>query len=431
MLDHLESIGLAILLFACFFPAGPPTASSLSDPNYISLWSLRLGPANLFELAFAAFALAWIVRRLVAPGRTSSFDRPLAVLAVCLLALQTVALPAIFADSLYIKADLERIALIAAGYLIVTRCIRDMRALRFFTFALAGLICIRATELVLVYGVTGKTEFATILGRSALLITEDGLLLMLPVALAWGALVDGRLTLWRSIWTLAGTAAVFIVNLLSLRRGAVLMIGAAVLVRSLGIGWRRLAIAAAAIAVLFGLSVAAGPGRPLFDQVKYTATSSVLSTKDASSSQRQAELENLRRNLHGTEWLTGRGVGVFWQAQVRSPVDAASFGSGETEFTRLGWHVYGLDWVYKFGLLGVALSLGFAFLLGRSVYRTCRRSDGSTRWLLFSLGVCAPPFLLLAFTNPRLALISGIVVGLLSRGVDLAPGRPDDAAALS
>src|SRR5262249_34473417 len=151
-------------------------------------------------------------------------------------------------------------------------------------------------QLILAYGITGKTEFSTILGRSALLITEDGLLLMLPVALAWGALVDGRLTLWKQAATIAATASVFVVNLLSLRRGAVLMIGAALPVRSLGIGGRRLAIAATTIAVLFALSVAAGPGRPLFEQIKYTATSSLLRTEDASSSQREAELENLRLN---------------------------------------------------------------------------------------------------------------------------------------
>lgn len=430
-ITHIETVGMAILLFASFFPASPPTAASFSDPSYVNLWSLRLGPANVFELAMAAFALAWVVRRLVGPGRPTGFDRPLGVLVVCLLALQALALPSILSDSIYIKADLERIALAGAGYLIVTRCIRDMRSLRLFTYTLAGLICIRAAQLVIVYGITGETQFSTILGRSALLITEDGLLLMLPVALAWGAVVDGRLTLWRSTLAVLGTAIVFVVNLLSLRRGAVLMIAAAVIARSLGIGARRLLITGAAILVLFGISVAAGPGRPLFEQVKYTATSSVLSTKDPSSSQRLAELENLRRNLSGSEWLTGRGIGVFWRAEVPSPVDIASFGSKETAYTRLGWHVYGLDWLYKFGLVGVALILGFAILLGRRIYLTCRKADGQARWLLFSLAVCAPPFLLLAFTNPRIALVSGMVVGLLSRGCDFARSRPTGAATVA
>jgi hypothetical protein len=39
---------------------------------------------------------------------------------------------------------------------------------------------------------------------------------------------------------------------------------------------------------------------------------------------------------------------------------------------------------------------------------------------MYSLAVCAPPFLLVMFTNPRVALFAGITVGLLSRCCDLA-----------
>lgn len=416
--DHLEEIGLAILLLAAFFPASPPTISALSNVNYTNAWSLRLGPANPFELAMAALAAAWAVRLLVARPKSTNFDRPLVILALSLGALQALALSGSIGDIRYMTADLERLAMLGAGYVIVTRCVRDMDGLRRFTLLLAGAITLRALQLLVTYGLTGETGFTTILSRPALLITEDGLLLMLPVALAWGALVDGRLTLRGSILAVTGTALVFAVNLLSLRRGAVLMIGAAVVARSLGIGARRLLLSAGALLLIAAVAVAAGPGRPLFDQARYTLTSSLLHTNDASSSQRKAELLNFDRNVNGTQWITGRGVGVLWRSEVRSPVDIAAFGGDENALTRLGWHVYGLDWAYKFGLLGVALILAAAIALGRRIYRSYRSAAGSGRWLIYSLAVCAPPFVLLAFTNPRIALMAGITVGLLSRCCD-------------
>ncbi len=421
--DHLEEIGLAILLLAAFFPAAPPTVDALIDPDYVNMWSLRLGPANPFELAIAMLAAAWAIRLLVVAPKSTEFDRPLAILVLGLAALQALALAGSLDDIRYLQADLERVVLLVAGYAIVTRCIRDKGALRRFTLILAGLIVLRALQLILTYGLTGETGFTTILHRSALLITEDGLLLMLPVALAWGALVDGRLTLWGSIGAVLGTAAVFVVNLLSLRRGAVLMIGAAVVVRSLGIGARRLLLSAGALLLIFAVAVAAGPGRPLFDQVRYTVTSSLLRSDDDSSSQRKAELRNFGRNVDGLDWVTGRGVGVLWRSETRSPVDIVAFGGDENALTRLGWHVYGLDWAYKFGLLGVAMVLAAAIALGRRIYRAHRGADGTGRWLLYSLAVCAPPFVLLAFTNPRIALMAGVCVGLLSRCCDLWPPR--------
>ncbi len=421
--DHLEEIGLAVLLLAAFYPAAPPTVAALTSPDYVNMWSLRLGPANPFELAIAALAAAWAVRLLVVPPKSTSFDRPLAILLLSLAALQALALSGSIDDIRYMQADLERIALLGAGYVVVTRCIRNMDALRRFTLILAGVIALRAALLVLSYGLTGRTGFTTILDRSALLITEDGLLLMLPVALAWGALVDGRLTLWGSIGAVIGTAAVFIVNLLSLRRGAVLMIGTAVAIRSLGIGVRRILLSVGALLLIAATLVAAGPGRPLFDQARYTATSSLLRTDDASSSQRKAELLNFNRNVNGLDWITGRGIGVLWRSEVRSPIDIVAFGSDENALTRLGWHVYGLDWAYKFGLLGIGLMLAATVALGRKLFRTYRVADGSARWLIYSLAVCAPPFLLLAFTNPRIALMAGVSIGLLSRCCDFNPPR--------
>jgi hypothetical protein len=419
--DHLEEIGLAILLLAAFYPAAPPTISALSNVSYTNTWSLRLGPANPFELAMAVLAAAWLVRLLVVRPKSTSFDRPLIVVALVLIALQAVALTGSVGEVRYLTADLERIAMLVAGYVIVSRCIRDPRALRRFTLLLAGVIALRALQLLFSYGFTGQTGFTTILHRPALLITEDGLLLMLPVVLAWGALVDGRLNLWESAGAIAGTAAVFVINLLSLRRGAVLMIGGAVVVRSFGIGTRRLLLSGGAILLIAALAVAAGPGRPLFDQARYTLTSSLLHSNDASSSQRKAELQNFQRNVNGTQWITGRGVGVLWRSEVRSPVDIAAFGGEENALTRLGWHVYGLDWAYKFGLLGIFVLLAGAIVLGRRIVRSFGVADGSGRWLIYSLAVCAPPFVLLAFTNPRVALLGGILVGLLSRCCDFNP----------
>lgn len=424
--SHLEEIGLAILLVAAFYPAAPPTISALSNVSYTNTWSLRLGPANPFELAMAALAAAWAVRLLVVRPKSSNFDRPLIVLTLSLIALQALALSGSTGEIRYMSADLERVAMLVAGYIIVTRCIRSSDALRRFTLLLGGAIALRALQLLFSYGLTGETGFTTILQQPALLITEDGLLLMLPVVLAWGALVDGRLTLWESIGAVVGTALVFVINLLSLRRGAVLMIGAAVVVRSLNIGLRRLLITAVAVILIAAVAVAAGPGRPLFNQARYTVTSSLLHTQDASSSQRKAELQNFGRNVNGAQWITGRGVGVLWRSEVRSPVDIAAFGGEENALTRLGWHVYGLDWAYKFGLLGLALLLTGAVVLGRRIVRSFHAANGSSRWLIYSLAVCAPPFVLLAFTNPRVALLGGILVGLLSRCCDLSPPLPAD-----
>lgn len=429
LLGRLEPVGLGILLAALFFPASPTTATGIVYPEtFSSLWTLRIGPANIFEIAIALWIAAWLVRGLVTGHRESSFDRPLLALGVFLAALHVISLPANSEDVRYLTADAERIALLAAGYFVASRCARDTRWVRWFCIALAAVLAVRGAQLVLSYGLTGETEFKTILGREALLMTEDTLLLVIPVVLAWGALVDGRLRLLGSLGAALLTVTVLIVDLLSLRRGAVLMIGAAVAVRSLAIGRRRLALGLAAVLAVFALTVAAGPGRVLLDQVRYTVTSSLLRSDDASSSQRQAELENFGRNVNGADWLVGRGVGTLWRAEVAAPIDPASFGGGEGPLTRLGWHVYGLDWAYKFGLLGLAAVLGIAVLLARRLREARRRLAPPLAGILFSLAVCAVPLLLLSFTNPRLALAAGVVVGLLSRLVDLRGDAPGAGA---
>jgi hypothetical protein len=420
LIEHLDLIALGVLLLAVAFPASPPTVREVVGNASAGFWSFRLGPANVLELMLAAVAALALVRAFVTRPSTSSFDRPLVGAALIILALQLLALPQHLKDANYVPLDLERLLIPAAAYVIVTRAIRNVRALRFFIFAVGGIICLRVLQLVLVYGLTGETEFGTITGGEALLITEDTLLVLFPLAIAWGALVDGRLSVWGMIGAGALVSTLLLIDLQSLRRGAMLLIGGALLLRTLRIGKRRLLQGAAALALVFALAVAAGPGRPLLHQLHYTAVSSLLRTNDASSSQRTSEIRSFRRNMSAADWITGRGVGVTWMAEVKAPIDALSFGPGETESIRIGWHVYGLDWVYKFGLGGLAAIFFALVVMGRELLRTYRKAEPALRSMIFSLSVCLSPFLLLLFTNPRVALMAGLTIGLLSRCCDLA-----------
>jgi hypothetical protein len=416
----LDLAALAILLVAASFPATPPTVEDVLKGSGAWFWGMRLGPANAFEILLTALAGAWIVRSLVVRPTVSSFDRPLLGAGLILLGIQALTLPRHLGDAQFVLLDIERLLIPAAAYLVATRAIRDLRALRTFTFAIAAIICLRALELVFVYGLTGQTQFGTITGGEALLITEDSLLILLPLALCWGELVDGRLSLWAMVGATGLISTLLLIDVLSLRRGAMLLIGGALLARSLTIGRRRLLQAGVVLLVVGLLAVAAGPGRPLLQQLRYTAVSSTLRTKDASSGQRTAELTSLVDDMHGSDWVLGRGLGVTWHAIAKAPLDALSFGPGESEYTRIGWHVYGLDWLYKFGLLGIGVLLYALSLLVKRLLRAYREAGPAMGSLLFSLAVCAPPFVLLLFTNPRVAMMSGVTLGLLSRCCDLA-----------
>ena len=420
VVEHLDLLALAVLLVAAAFPASPPTVGQVLGDSGSGFWNSRLGPANAFELMVVAVAALALVRSLVTRPSTSTFDRPLLGAALIVLALQAFALPLHLGDAQYIPLDAERLLIPAAAYVIVTRAIHSVDSLRIFTAAIAAVIGIRTIQLVLIYGIIGETQFGTITGGEALLITEDSLLILLPLALAWGALVDGRLSLPAMIGATALVSSLLLIDLLSLRRGAMLFIGGALLVRSLGIGKRRLAQGAAALLLIAALAVAAGPGRPLLHQLRYTAVSSLLRTNDASSNQRTAEITSFARNTNDADWVIGHGLGVSWQALSKAPIDALSFGPGETDFTRIGWHVYGLDWMYKFGLGGVAAILFALGLMGRELWRGYQRAEPALRSLIYSLVVCAPPFILLLFSNLRVAMMAGLTVGLLSRCCDLA-----------
>jgi hypothetical protein len=418
--SFLDLTALAVLLLAAAFPASPPTVGQVLSDSGAGFWGLRIGPANAFEMMAIVIAVAMLTRSLIARPSVSRFDRPLLGAALIILGLQAFALPQHLNEARFVPLDLERLLIPIAAYVIVTRSVRSFETLRTFAIVIAGVICARAIELVLVYGITGQTQFGTITGGEALLITEDTLLILLPLSLAWGALVDGRLTVSGMVAAMALVSSLLLIDLLSLRRGAMLLIGGALLARSLGIGRRRLLQGGAALLVAFALAVAAGPGRPLLHQLRYTAVSSLLRTKDASSSQRTAEISSFASNMKGADWITGRGLGVTWYAFAKAPIDSLSYGPGESEFTRIGWHVYGLDWIYKFGLLGLAAILAALVLIAREALRTYRRATAEARWLIYSLAVCIPPFALLLFTNPRVALMTGVTLGLLSRCCDLA-----------
>jgi hypothetical protein len=439
LVERLPLLALGVLLLAAAFPAQAPTVREVLDGGGNTFWAGRIGPVNPFEILLVLVAGLTVLRSLVVRQQTSSFDRPLLGAALIIGALQLVALSHNSSTIEYLPLDTERMLLPLAGYLIVTRSLKDQRALSLFTYGLGAVVAARTIELVLQYG--GATEFGTITGSTALLITEDTLLVLLPLALAWGALVDGRLALPSMLGTVLLVGVLLGIDLLSLRRGALILIGGALLVRSLGIGRRRLLQTGVALLIVFGLAVAAGPGRPLLHQIRYTAVSSLLKTKDASSGQRTAEISSFVDNMDPLDWVSGHGVGTSWNVYAKSPLDALSFGTGESEFTRIGWHVYGLDWTYKFGLAGLLALLGALIVICRRLWQARRWADPPLRTLMYSLAVCAPAFLLVMFTNPRVATFAGITVGLLSRCCDLAGqtrispsgrrGSPDSSALTS
>ena len=160
LVEHLNLIALGVLLVAVAIPASPPTVREVVGSASSGFWSYRYGPANVLEPMLAAVAALALVRAFVTRPSMSSFDRPLIGAALIVLALQALALPLHLKDAHYIPLDLERLLIPAAAYVIVTRAIRDVRALRLFIFAAGAIICLRVLQLVLVYGLTGKPSSA-------------------------------------------------------------------------------------------------------------------------------------------------------------------------------------------------------------------------------------------------------------------------------
>jgi hypothetical protein len=423
--QHWKTLCLALLVVGAAWPQGPNSVSGILSPDsvYFGPWSTRIGIFNLFELAFAALALVWLVRRIWLPGRESSFDRPLLVAAGALAVFQPLALAISGDDVQFLLFDLERVLVPIAAYAIVTRCIDDLPRLRAFVIVVCVAIAARAAELVLAGRFGAGTAFGTATGRDAILITEDSLLLALPLLVAWGAFVDGRLKLPAKVATVLFGAAVLAVDLLSLRRGPLLFISTGLVLRSLaGPRWvlRRVIPAFAVIVVVFAL---VGPHGGVARDLRYVVTSAALQSKDSSSGQRSAELKNFSRNLGGVDWVIGRGLGTIWRADVQARFDIASYGSRETAYVRLGWHVYGLDWAYKFGLLGILILAATAVFLARRTLHAMRRAGGWMRSYALSLTLCLLAFLPFVFTGIRIGAVAGLVLGVLSRLVDLSPGR--------
>jgi len=420
---HWRTLCLALLVVGAASPQGPNSAAGIVNPDasYFGVWSTRIGIFNLFEIAFAALGVIWLVRRLSSRGSESSFDRPLLVAAGGLAVFQPIALAISGDDVQFLLFDLERVVVPLAAYAIVTRCIGDLGRLRAFVIIVAVAITGRALELLLAGGFGADTNFGTATGRDALLITEDSLLLALPLMLAWGALVDGRLKVPAKLATVLFGGAVLAVDLLSLRRGPFLFISVGLFVRSLfGPRWVLRGVVPAVVLVVVAFALV-GPHGGVARDLRYVVRSAALQSKDSSSDQRSAELKSFTRNVHGADWVVGRGLGTIWRADVKARFDAASYGSGETAYVRIGWHVYGLDWVYKFGLLGVLILIATAVALGRRLAPRIRAAGGWVRSYALSLAVCLAAFLPFVFTGIRIGMMAGLVLGVLSRLADLSP----------
>jgi hypothetical protein len=421
-----EVLCLGLLVIGAAWPQGPNSAQGIVGPySYFGVWSVRVGPLNLFEIAFVALAAVWFLRRISVPGTESSFDRPLLVAAAALATFQLLAIAAAGDDVQFLLFDMERVLVPMAGYVIVTRCIHDLSRLRLFLIVVSVAIVARAVELVVLGGLGDGTDFGTATGRRALLITEDSLLLALPLILAWGSLIDGRLRLPGKVATVLFAAAVLAVDLLSLRRGPLLFISFGLVARSLAgprfVRTRLIPVALVAVVAW----VAFAPGG-VAEDARYTVRSAVLQSGDSSSGLRTAELRNFVDNLDGLEWVIGRGLGTVWHAGRQAGVDMASYGSGETAYVRIGWHVYGLDYAYKFGILGVLVLLATGVALGLRLLRSTRPAGGWVRSYGLSLAVCLLAFLPFVFTGLRIGMVAGLVLGVMSKLTDLAPTEAGD-----
>lgn len=423
-----EVAAVLLLVGAALSPATAPTAVGLVDPaGYASLWSTRLaGGASLVDVGLVVVAGLLLLRGSRTLSVRSTLDLPAGLALACLGLLHFVALQRNGPGLLFQGLDLEFVALAAGGYLVVTRLVPGPRAVRLLVAVVAGSLALSFVYLVLRYGLLGSTQFGVASGRTAVLVTEDSLLVAVPVVLAWGLGVDRLLSRRLQVAAAAMLVVAVVVDLASLRRGGLIFLSLAVALRSL---WapRRWLVAGLAIACVGGALALVGPARPLLDDARYVVESALLQTKDASTSQRQSELENFSRNLRGpADVMLGKGLGAVWNAEVASPLDSAAFGSGETAYVRVGWHVYGLDWLYKLGVLGVLAVLGAAAFGARRLRRALKEGrDPVLRSLVRSLGVLAPVLLLFLFTNLRIAFFTGVTLGLVSSSAD-ALERPED-----
>lgn len=432
-LGFVEAASFLVLSVAAWSAYAAPTAVGYFDEDaYTSIWNARpIASANVFELGVVVVAVGWLVRALRRRReRWSALDSHVAAFSALVAILVLVALQRAGATAVYEKFDLERLVLFGAGYLLISRLSLRPRTLAAFAFVLAALFLVHFAAITIQHGIVGSTEFATVAGRLALLITEDAVLVGVGLTVLWGLYADGLIRRsWYGPLVAVLIVVVVTVDFLSYRRGALLLVGGMLALRSTR-SIRRLAVVGvlAALAALGASEIVAGPRpsetagpppRALTSDSRPQPTSSAF--VDASTRQRTAELSNYTRNVSGPfDVAVGRGLGAAWNAEVLGPVDVASYGGGETAYVRVGWHVFGLDWLYKVGIVGIVglLALGAHAVL--VVLRGVRHSsDAIVRSVAWSALAVAPFLFIMLFTNARLAVFAGVAVGLASKAVDV------------
>ncbi len=439
-LGVVEVASLVLLSVAAWSAYAAPRAVAYFDEDaYTSIWNTRpLGPANVFELGFVAVAAAWLVRAFRRRGeRWSALDSHVAVFPALVAVLALIALQRAGATAVYEKLDLERVDLFLAGYLLVSRLSLGARALRLFVFVLAVLLLAHFAVVTVRHGLVGSTEFATVAGRLALLITEDAVLVGLTLTVLWGLYTDrvvGHASYGAFVAALIAIVAT--VDFLSYRRSALLLVAGMLAVRSVRAIPRFLPVGAvAAVLAVVASEVIDGPrpretsGPPPRTATTPTQPDTSL-VADASTRQRTAELSSYARNVTGpVDIALGRGIGAAWNAAALGPVDVASYGGGETMYVRVGWHVFGLDWLYKFGVIGVLAIVALAAHAGLTAVRIIRSAaDPVVRSLAWSMLAVAPFLLLMLFTNARLAVFAGVALGVASKAADVATERGREIA---
>ncbi len=427
-LGPFEVCTIAFLCVASLSSYNGPTALGVADPAvHVSIWSIEpFPPLDLAVLSLVALAALWLVSALTSAARVSTLDACVGAIVALVGILHALALARSEPGLLFQALDLGNVLLFAGGYFIVTRLRLSPHSIGVVMCTIAALVLLHTAWLVVRYGLPGKTEFFTSNGREALLATEDSLLVALPLVIAWGFVVDRVGACWLVPATALLAGCVGLVELLSLRRGALIFIVLLILFRALYLPRRRLLIGAGVTAATLAAAFVVGSAASLRSDITYPVRSALLMTEDESSQLRRAELRDFTANLRDFDDVAlGRGLGAVWNSSPDARIDPVAFGSEETSAVRVGWHVYGLDWLYKLGVLGVAVTLGVAAFAGTLVRsRLAGIADKRLRSLARSLALISPVLLLFLFTNPRVALFAGIVTGGLSA---LAVHRPASA----
>lgn len=413
-----EACTVVFLCVAALSSYSGPTAPGVADPAvHVSIWSIEpFPPLDLAVLGLVALTALWLVSALTSTTRVSTLDACVGAVVALIGILHALALARSEPGLLFQALDLGNVLLFAGGYFVVTRVRLSHKLLGGVMCVIAALVLLHTLWLVVRYGLPGKTEFFTSSGREALLTTEDSLLVALPLLIAWGFVVDRVGGRWLVPATALLAACVGLVELLSLRRGALIFIVLLIALRALYLPRRRLLMVVGVTAATLTAALAIGSAGSLASDVSYSVRSALLMTEDESSQLRRAELRDFTANLRDFDDVAlGRGLGAVWSSSADSRIDPVAFGSEETSAVRVGWHVYGLDWLYKLGILGGLVTLGVATYAGALMRsRLAGIADKRLRSLGRSLALVSPVLLLFLFTNPRVALFAGIVTGGLS-----------------